>query len=58
MPTMTHTDEQRKAWHAGKRREYETVSAWFSRVLVKAENFRGAYTPARLKRGIFYKTLD
>lgn len=42
MPTMTHTAEQKKAWHAGKKKHRESDTAWFRRVVVKGRNFRGA----------------
>lgn len=57
MPTMTHTPAQRKAWHAGKRRYYETQGTWLHRVLNKGRNLRGAYTPAWMKKRLPHKSL-
>lgn len=60
-PTMSHTPEQRKAWHAGKRKfnlsgNLESRAEWFSRVFLKNKNFSGAYTPRRFR--IAYKPLN
>lgn len=54
MATMTHTKEQRRAWHAGKRQKNESVVGWVRRVINKARNFAGAYTPSRMKSGILF----
>lgn len=56
-PTMSHTPAQRKAWHAGKRRQHETMGAWINRVMNRNKNFAGAYTPNFLKRGLPYQPL-
>lgn len=59
MKTMTHTPEQRKDWHAGKRQRNiltnkpETPLETFIRAAQKC-NMRGACTPVFVKRGIFY----
>lgn len=58
MPTMSHTPEQRKDWHDGKRKSGESVSTWFRRVFQgRSKNIRGAATPRRLKKGIFYQPI-
>lgn len=54
MPTMSHTDAQRKAWHAGKQGRYESSMQAFARS-AKAGS-QGACTPDRTKRGILYAT--
>lgn len=58
MATMTHTEEQRKAWHAGKQKSDENKHAWFRRVIIRDSNFRAANTPTAMKTGIRYKALD
>lgn len=52
MKTMTHTEEQRKAWHKGKGSDFSDFIA-----ACNSGNFRGAYTPASAKKGMFYKPL-
>jgi hypothetical protein len=56
MKTMSHTEKQRKDWHAGKRKKRfgESRMDAFIRA-AKRCNLRGALTPANTKRGIFYK---
>lgn len=49
MPTMSHSEEQRRAWHSGKRKSGEYIRSWFRRVIVKSRNFKGAYTPRGLR---------
>lgn len=56
MKTMSHTPEQRKAWHAGKRRDNESSADTLKRCW-KVDNYIGALTPAWLKRGLFYAPL-
>lgn len=56
MATMSHTEDQRAAWHAGKRKKNESLAGWFNRVIVRHRNYRGAYTPVGFR--IAYKTLD
>lgn len=60
MATMSHTPQQRKAWHDGARKPGEDTPAWFRRVLSPRRgtpNYRAAYTPAFLKRRITYQAL-
>lgn len=55
MQTMSHTPKQRKLWHAGKRNAVHG-NASAVHAMMKG-NFNGAYTPSRIKRGIYYKPL-
>jgi hypothetical protein len=55
MPTMTHTAAERKLWHAGKRKSYETAFQAFIRSA--KSGFKGAYTPRSVRGGISYKPL-
>lgn len=53
MPTMSHTPEQRAAWHNSKRRTYETIADCRRRNL-RAGTYLTAYTDPAHKHGITY----
>lgn len=55
MPTMSHNKKDRAAWHKGKRKPGEDVGSWIGRVINYSKNYKGAYTPAFMKRGVRYK---
>lgn len=59
MPTMSHTEAQRKLWHAGKRQrklngQMENKAECLQRCF-REGNFKDALTPGWLKRGLYYK---
>jgi hypothetical protein len=51
-PTMSHTPEQRKAWHKGAGKGYSDYIA-----NLRSGNFRGKFTHPAAKRSISYKPL-
>ncbi len=55
MPTMSHNKKDRAAWHKGKRKPGEDVGSWIGRVINYGKNYKGAFTPAFMKRGVRYK---
>jgi hypothetical protein len=59
MPTMSHTPEQRKAWHAGKlnRRGGEGKTSALARWFRKGHATKvSAFTPRSLRHGLGYGT--
>lgn len=54
MPTMSHTKEQRKEWHAGKVDSgVESRARRVDKAINRGKN-RGAHTPTFLRRGPYY----
>jgi hypothetical protein len=56
MKTMTHTPQQQKAWHAGKKINHLSSRDSYYRALKKGR-FGGANTPQSAKKGIYYEPL-
>jgi hypothetical protein len=55
MATMTHTPDQREAWHKGKARRNESSFQAFLRC--RRKKIVGAATPTSIKGGIYYRPL-
>jgi hypothetical protein len=55
---MSHTKDQRRKWHAGKRMTLAPTESVFTATvrLLKSRNHGAAWTPKWMKRGLMYNS--